>query len=273
MKITQVQAILHEIGLRPQQAAGQNFLLDESICASIVSAAGVEPEDTVLEIGPGLGILTEALLETGAKIIAVEIDQRLYAYLKKKFRGQERLRLIHSDIFKVNLNTIIKEGEYKLVANLPYSATSLVFRNFLSLPPRPSNLTVMIQRDVAKRITAKPGDMSLLSLTTQFYSRPIMLFDVPPSSFFPIPKVTSSVLYCDDFQPLNPDQDKKFWQFVRAGFAARRKKLATTLATSLHIPAPKVAEAIESTGLHELVRAQELSLEQWLKLAKKLVDD
>ncbi len=264
----EVQGIFHTIGLRPQQAAGQNFLLDENVVESMVDAAGVEAGQKVLEIGPGLGILTRALLNRGAHVVAVELDARLYAYMKKKFKGQERLRVIHDDIFKVQLAKHFTEGEYKLVANLPYSATSLVFRNFLTLAPRPMSMTVMIQREVAQRICAGPGDMSMLALTVQYYSQPALLFDVPPAKFFPIPKVTSSIIHAEVLNKVETDADNALFAFMRAGFSSKRKKLSNSLSASLKISTSVIEAKMAKVSLKKEVRAQELSLENWVELKK-----
>lgn len=264
------QNILHTIGLKPQQAAGQNFLLDEQIVESMVDAAGIEEGQKVLEIGPGLGILTRALLNRGANVVAVELDMRLYAYMKKNFKGQERLRLIHSDIFKVRLDTLFTDAEYSLVANLPYSATSLVFRNFLTIAPRPKNMTVMVQREVAKRICARPGEMSMLALSVQQYCQPVVVFDIPPSSFFPVPKVTSSVIFCDQFRPVDKDKDQRLFRVIRSGFSSKRKKLSNSLSVGLKISQKKAEESLLGLNLSPMVRAQELKLEDWLTLAQVL---
>ncbi len=267
---TEIQRTLGKIGLRPQQAAGQNFLLDEGVVQGMVTAAAVTANDTVLEIGPGLGILTAELVATGAKVVAVELDQRLFAYLKKKFASQKNLRLIRGDIFRINLTELLTDNQYKLVANLPYSATSLVFRNFLTLNPRPSSLTVMVQRDVAKRICAPPGEMSLLALTVQYYCQPSILFDIPPKSFFPAPRVMSTVIYGDRLRPVQPEKDQALFRLMRAGFSSRRKQLHNTLSASLHIKQSQVTTELKKLGLPKEARAQELSVENWLKLAKNL---
>lgn len=264
----QVNGILRQIGLRPQQAAGQNFLLDETVAEAMVDAAGVGEGDTVLEIGPGLGVLTDALLERGAQVVAVELDQRLFAYLQDKYRAKNNLKLMQGDIFRVNLHDYVQDGKYQLVANLPYSATSLIFRNFLSLAPRPTSLTTMIQRDVAERIVAQPGQMSVLSVMVQYYSQPSMLFDVPATSFTPTPKVVSSVLHCEVTRAVQ-ETDKAFFQLVRSGFSARRKQLKNTLSASLHRPVGEVEKMLEKANIPPTARAQELSVENWLSLAKK----
>lgn len=270
MTLPEVQKILQNIGLRPQQAAGQNFLLDENIVEAIADASGVEEGQTVLEIGPGLGILTASLLARGVKVVAVELDERLFQYLKRIFKGQTNLKLIKDDIFKVNLKELLNDGEYSLVANLPYSATSLVFRNFLTLSPRPNSMTVMVQRDVAKRICARPGDMSMLALTVQRYCQPEMVFDVQPKSFFPVPKVTSTVLHCHSLKPVDEAGDKTLFRIMKAGFSARRKKLHNSLSATLHIDPKIVTETLAKVSQNPNVRAQELTLEQWVKIAKNL---
>lgn len=270
MTAGEVQGILRTIGLKPQQAAGQNFLLDEHVAEAMVDAAGIVEGQKVLEIGPGLGILTQALHNRGANVIAVELDSRLYPYVKKKFAAQDTVRIIHDDIFKVNLNEIFKDGEYALVANLPYSATSLVFRNFLTLTPRPTSLTVMIQREVAQRICAQPGDMSMLALTVQYYCQPALLFDVPPSKFFPTPKVTSSILHCSDLRSVDNTVDKALFRLMRAGFSSRRKKLSNSLSSSLSIPTAQIEEKMAKISLSLDSRAQELTIEQWQELEKKI---
>lgn len=270
MSPAEVQSILRTIGLKPQQAAGQNFLLDEQVAESMVDVAGVTEGDTVLEIGPGLGILTAALSNRGAKVIAVELDARLFPYVKKRFAGQKNIRIIHADIFKVNLKDYFQDGKYLLVANLPYSATSIVFRNFLTLAPRPSSLTVMIQREVAQRICAQPGEMSMLALTTQYYSQPSLVFDVPPANFFPTPKVTSTVVHCDHLKAVDDNVDKKLFSFMRAGFSSRRKKLSNSISASLKLSTAHIEEKMAKVSLSSNARAQELTLKNWKELYKNL---
>lgn len=270
MRLTDVQRTLSQIGLRPQPAAGQCFLLDESVAASMVTAAGVNAKDTVLEIGPGLGILTRQLLATGAQVIAVELDQRLATFLKRALAGQKNLTLVNQDIFKVNLPKLLTDGKYKLVANLPYGSTSLIFRNFLSLAPRPSSLTVMIQRDVADRITAEPGKLSTLGVTVQYYCQIENLFTVPPASFYPSPKVTSAVVHGHSLRPINPTEDQALFRIVRAGFAARRKFLANSLASALPLSAADITARLASLGFKPTVRAQEIPVGDWPKIQKIL---
>lgn len=263
----EVKKLLHKIGLRPQQAAGQSFLLEETIAERMVAAANIRPGQKVLEIGPGLGILTEALLNVGAEVVGVELDRRLAAYARRRLADHPGFELIEGDIFRVRLAELVNDNEYCLVANLPYSATSLVFRNFLTLPPRPTSMTVMIQREVAERMTAAPSDLSTLAVMVQHYSQVERLFDVAPESFFPRPTVHSSVVHCHHLRSVDPD-DKKLFRVVRAGFSARRKLLANSLAGSLHLPVAKVSAELTALGLSSTARAQEIPVATWPKIAK-----
>ncbi len=263
--------LLKQTGLKPQTAAGQHFLLDESVVAKMIKAAEIVAGDRVLEIGPGFGVLTGALLNAGAEVVAVELDQRLALYLKKQYRHHPGLTLVTGDIFKVKLDDYVQDRDYKLVANLPYSATSLVFRNFLTLPPRPTSLTVMIQREVARRITARPGEHSVLSVISQYYAAIEPVMDVPPELFFPMPAVVSSIIHCHDLRTPDPVEEKSFLRMVKIGFSARRKQLKNTLSAGLKIPASQVEETMMKLGLSSQDRAQDLHIQDWLKLAKTFI--
>lgn len=270
MDAVAVERQLKQIGLKPQRAAGQNFLYDLKVVRQMTAAAQVTTADTILEIGPGLGILTEELLATGARVVAVELDQRLYTYLAHHLAGKKNLELIKGDIFRLNLQQYLTDDDYKLVANLPYSSTSLIFRNFLSLPPRPKSMTVMIQREVAKRITAEPGAMSLLSVMARYYSQPSYLFDVPRQLFYPRPEVDSAVIQCVVGAAPDPKFTKKFFQVVRAGFSARRKQLHNALSAGLRISMADSEKILVGSGVAGDRRAQDLTLDEWLTIAKNL---
>lgn len=268
---SEVIKLLKQTGLKPQTAAGQHFLLDERVPEKMVAAAEIIAGDKVLEIGPGFGILTDALLNAGAEVIAVELDQRLAVYLRRRFKGHPGLTVVQNDIFKVQLNDYVADGDYKVVANLPYSATSLIFRNFLTLPPRPTSMTVMIQREVARRLTAKPGDHSILSIISQYYATIEPLFDVPPEAFFPIPAVVSSVIQCRDIRTPDPNEADEFLRMVKIGFSARRKQLKNTLSAGLKLSAEKTDELLRKSGVSASLRAQDLTQADWLKIAKNRV--
>ncbi len=270
MTRSQIIRLLKQTGLKPQTAAGQHFLLDETIPERMVEVAEVVAGDRVLEIGPGFGILTEALLNAGAEVVAVELDRRLAAYLRRRFKGHPGLTVVENDIFRVNLNEFFVDGDYKVVANLPYSATSLIFRNFLTLSPRPSSLTVMIQREVARRLTAKPGEHSILSIVSQYSATIESVFDVSPEMFFPVPAVVSSVVHCSNLKTHTESEMNEFLRMVKIGFSARRKQLKNTLAAGTKLEMGKVEEILKKSNISPTLRAQDLTIKDWQTLSKNL---
>lgn len=237
----------------------------------MVASAGIGPPTTVLEIGPGFGILTERLLATGAAVVAIELDKRLAGFLRHQFHDVPRLQLVEGDVWRVNLSQYLADREYVLVANLPYGMTSLVFRNFLTLPPRPKSMTLMIQDEVARRVTAAPGEMSLLGVIAQYYARPKYLFPVDRESFVPPPTVTSAVIHCEVLPAPDPDSERRFLRAVKAGFSSRRKQLHNALAAGLHISPKKTEKILITAGLRPDQRAQELRINDWRKIAEELV--
>lgn len=261
---------IKQLGLRPQRAAGQHFLIDQSVVKRMVAAAEVTAQDTVLEIGPGFGVLTTELLQTGAKVIAVELDKRLASSLRQTFRGQKNFQLIEDDIFNVRLDELFQAGKYKLVANLPYSSTSLILRNFLTLPPQPISLTVMIQKEVAERVAAQPGFMSLLSLMAQYVSQPKLLFPVPRTSFEPPPEVTSMVIQLSQIVVPDPAEMERVFRLARAAFAGRRKQLHNTLGNALSKKPDEIEQLLTKQGISPQTRPQELSVDDWRRLANHL---
>ncbi len=270
MDRTTLQRLIRQIGLKPQIAAGQNFLCDRSVVDRMVATAKVSRESTVLEVGPGFGILTDAVLGAGAQVVAVELDQRLSAWLKKHYAENPRVTIIPGDVFKVRLDERLHDRAYQVVANLPYGATSLLIRNLLTLKPRPKRMTLMLQREVAERIVAKPGQMSLLSLLAQLYSRPRIVQLVPAQSFYPIPKVDSAVIDFPDIRTIPEEQATTIFRVARAGFSGRRKQLHNTLAHALHRKQEEIKEILETEGIDPSTRAQELRVEDWVRLAPQL---
>lgn len=270
MTVPEVRRLILRLGLKPDRAAGQHFLLDESVVERMVELADVQAGQMVLEIGPGLGVLTRCLLKRGATVVAVELDKRLAGYLRREFSREKNFQLIEGDIFRVRLDHILTDRGYKLVANVPYSATSGIFRQFLSHPPRPTSLTVLIQKEVAERVVALPGAMSLLSLSVQYYGRPEKCFDVPRISFLPAPAVTSSVLTVRDIQPGEEKQAAEMFRLARMAFAGRRKQLRNSLSAGLHCSAEAVSDYLMQNGIAPEIRPQELSVENWLTLAKNI---
>jgi 16S rRNA (adenine1518-N6/adenine1519-N6)-dimethyltransferase len=273
-----VRALLRQYDLRPSKGLGQNFLADRAILAKIAAAADLTAGDTVLEIGAGLGTLTEHLARAAGCVVAVELDERLMGVLRDTLSGFDNVTLIQGDILSLDpadlVNTISSQPttHYKVVANLPYYITSAVLRHLLEASLQPQRLVITVQREVAERIAARPGQMSLLSVSVQFYGRPQVLFRIRPGSFYPSPGVESAVVRVDmyDAPPVDVEDADAFFRVVRAGFAQRRKQLRNTLAGGLHLPPREVAAGLREAGVDPKRRAQTLSLEEWARVAQVL---
>jgi 16S rRNA (adenine1518-N6/adenine1519-N6)-dimethyltransferase len=268
--------LLRKSGFKPKKRLGQHFLIDEAVLERILSAAELSPGDIVVEVGPGLGILTEGLARRGAKVIAVELDAKLVALLKKRLAAFPDVKIIHADILEVTPTQLLKDNlpaselarGYKVIANLPYYITSPVLSHFLEAQPRPSEMVVMVQKEVGEAIAAAPGKMRLLSVKAQFYSRPAIISYVPAASFYPPPKVDSVILRLDVYSqpPIEVSDVASFFDIVIHGFSAPRKQLRNSLAHSLEMPPSQVASLLEKAGIEAKRRAETLSLEEWREL-------
>ncbi len=264
------------MSIHAKKSLGQNFLKDTSIIEHILSVAEIMPEDKIFEIGPGTGILTSALEGRAKQVIAIELDHQLVERLTKHFEASEGVSILEGNILDVNLNEMLahtgyESGQYKVVANIPYYITAPIIRTLLSLSVQPASLTLMVQKEVAERLTAKPGDMSLLSLMVQYYSDAQVAFTVPKTAFDPVPKVDSAVVHLVPKRQYDAEEDRKLFRIARAGFAARRKTLANNLSSSLHLEKEVVGQILEACGLRSDIRAQTLSISDWEKLQSKLL--
>jgi 16S rRNA (adenine1518-N6/adenine1519-N6)-dimethyltransferase len=270
---------LYQFGFKPRKRLGQHFLIDEAVVQLIISVAEVSPGDVVVEIGPGPGILTERLAKQGARIIAVEIDSRLVAVLKRRLASFPNIKIIHADILEVTPRQLLEDNlggsqpdrGYKVVGNLPYYITSPILSHFLEGEPRPSAMVIMVQKEVGEAIAAAPGKMRLLSVRTQFYSQPTIVGYVPATSFYPPPKVDSAIVRLDVYTqpPLvksGVSNVASFFDIVMHGFSAPRKQLRNSLAHSLGIPASEVSSLLEKARIDGTRRAETLSLEEWREL-------
>ncbi len=254
--------------VKPSRENGQNFLIDAGVVDTLIEAADVSSGDTVLEIGPGLGAVTGALLEKGAHVIAVELDHLLYVSLKKRFKGEKLLSLVNANVLHVALEDYVKDGQYKLVSSLPFNITSIVLRRFLEQVPRPTVISLVIQREVSQRVAAPPGEMSMLSVAVQYLGEPKIVREVPHTSFWPVPEVDAAVIRIG-VRPLPSKVEMaEVFRIAKIGYSSRRKMLHNNLAAGLRKTSDEVKDQLAEIGLNPLCRAQDLTVEQWRTLAK-----
>lgn len=261
--------LLHQYGLHANKRLGQNFLQDPYALEKIAQVAEIKPTDIVLEIGPGLGSLTRYLAAAAHKVIAVELDDRLFPALEAVIAPYQNIQLIHRDILDIEPKELVEQDDYLVVANIPYYITSAVIRHLLETVPKPRRIVLTIQKEVAERICAGPGDLSLLALSVQVYGQPRIATRIPAGAFFPVPKVDSSVLVVDIFStPLVPESQLDiFFQLVKAGFSQKRKKLRNSLSAGIHQVPAETEKLLRVVGIDPQRRAETLSLEEWKHLS------
>jgi 16S rRNA (adenine1518-N6/adenine1519-N6)-dimethyltransferase len=266
-----VRRTLRDAGLRARHGLSQNFLADPDVLDAILAEAAPEPDRRILEIGPGLGFLTEALLDAGADVTAVEVDRGLVRYLREQLG--DRLRLIEGDALDQDLTRLV-EPPYDVVANLPYHVTSPILHRLLGGVPRPDRLVLMVQREVAERIAAAPGQMSYLSVFVQYHARVRIAFEVAAEAFEPEPAVASAVIvlepYPADDRLADPAAEDELWRLVQAGFRERRKMLHNVLTRQLPVAAERVRDALAAAGIDPDRRPQTLGVGEWLRLREEL---
>lgn len=259
----------------PKKSLGQNFLKSTKALADIVSAPGISASDTVLEIGPGKGALTEKLLETGAKIIAVEYDAELIPFLSEKFATEiksGKLILVHKDILEFDPKSYkLKANSYKLAGNIPYYITGAIIRKFLEIDEQPTSMTLLVQKEVGERIVARDGKQSILSISVRAYSEPKYIGKVSARYFTPAPKVDSAIIFIDNISKKNFEgiSEENFFQVVKLAFGQKRKTLMKNLSQTFENKA-SLLEIFSRLGIAEQARAEDLSFETLLSLAKEL---
>ncbi|HEX2470858.1 MAG TPA: 16S rRNA (adenine(1518)-N(6)/adenine(1519)-N(6))-dimethyltransferase RsmA [Candidatus Limnocylindrales bacterium] len=271
----QVRETLRAAGLRARHALSQNFLADPEVLSAILAEAAPGTGDRILEIGPGLGLLTGGLLDAGATVTAVELDTGLAAFLRDRFAAAldaDRLTLVEGDALDQDLVRLVAPP-YDVVANLPYHITSPILHALLGEPPRPRRLVLMVQREVAERIAAPPGKMSYISVFVQYHARVRVAFRVPPEAFEPEPAVESAVIVAEPYDAddrLDPDTEDELWRLVQAAFRERRKMIHNVLARQLPVDAGRVAAALATAGIDPDRRPQTLAVGEWLALREAL---
>jgi len=264
------EALLRRYHLHAHKGLGQNFLQDPFALEAIVAAAEIQPTDKVLEIGPGLGSLTRYLAVSAKEVIAVELDEKLIPPLKTVLAPYQNVHMIQGDILKLAPNDLIAENDYLVVANIPYYITSVVIRHLLESEPKPRRIVLTVQKEVAQRICARPGDMSLLALSVQVYGAPRIAAQIPAEAFFPAPKVDSAVLVVDIYPtPLIKEALLgKFFRLVKAGFSQKRKTLRNSLSSGLHISSTHAAELLTHANIDPQRRAETLGIDEWQRLSE-----
>lgn len=256
-------------GLTPSKKYGQNFLVNPEPIEKMIEASEIKSDDTVVEVGPGFGVLTLALVEKAKKVLSFEIEKKIEPYWNEELKKYNNLEIVWGNVLQVP-SSKFPVNNYKVVANLPYQITSQILRTFLEMENKPEVMVLMVQKEVAERICAPAGDMSVLSVSVQYYGEPEIVAYVPRSSFWPVPAVDSAVIRVrikKDEARIKNEADL-FFKIVKAGFSSRRKMLIKNLSSVAD--KDKIRSVFKELGIDEKVRAQELSVEQWQAISSKL---
>jgi 16S rRNA (adenine1518-N6/adenine1519-N6)-dimethyltransferase len=266
----QISALLRAHQLHPKKGLGQNFLADPIALQRIVDAAEVQPDAHVLEVGPGLGSLTRYLARVAEQVVAVEIDQTLLPVLQEVLAPFDNVRVVQGDILQLNPAELMPESGYQVVANIPYYITSAVIRHLLEAPVKPARIVLTVQREVAERITAGTGKLSLLALSVQVYGKPRTVVRIPAGAFYPSPKVDSAVVRVDLYpEPVIPiEQLNTFFRLAKAGFSQKRKMLRNSLVGGLSLPQERVEGLLTTADIDPQRRAETLALDEWRRLTE-----
>jgi 16S rRNA (adenine1518-N6/adenine1519-N6)-dimethyltransferase len=275
--LAQTKRRLHQVDLRVKKRLGQHFLIDEDVLKLITSAAGLTSTDVIIEVGPGLGILTKELARQAGWVVAIELDSKLAVALERSLSSLDNVSIINEDILQIDPAALLQEqktrfpqaiSSYKVVANLPYYITSPILSYFVEASVKPQIMVVMVQKEVAEAIVAEPGQMSVLSISVQFYGEPRIISYVPAQCFYPVPEVDSAILQIDLYsQPAVAVTDERgFFDLVQAGFSASRKQIVNSLAQGLGLSKVEVLFLLEKSHIVPQRRAETLSVEEWAQL-------
>jgi len=278
--LAQTKRWLRQFDLQVRKGLGQHFLIDEEVLRLITSAAGLTATDVIMEVGPGLGILTKELARQVGWVVAIELDSKLAVALEQTLSSFDNVSIINKDILQIDPAALLQEQKtrfpqaisspfsYKVVANLPYYITSPVLRHFVEAPVKPQIMVLMVQKEVAEAIVAEPGQMSVLSISVQFYGEPRIISYVPAQCFYPAPEVDSAILRIDLYsQPVVAVTDERgFFDLVQAGFSASRKQIVNSLAQGLELPKAEILSLLGKSRIVPQRRAETLTLDEWAKL-------
>ena len=265
-----VHYICKRFDIKMSKKLGQNFLIKRGIVDEIVHAAELTPGEPVLEVGPGIGTLTQGLAQSGADVTAIELDRRLLEVLDTTLASYDNVRIVHGDVLKLDVPTIMNHKPFKVVANLPYYITTPIIMSLLESKLPIERLVVMVQKEVAQRMVAQPGtkDYGALSVAVQYYTEPDIVLDVPPKSFLPAPAVTSSVIRCvlRDKPPVDVIDEKLFFRVVKAGFAQRRKTFSNTMKTT-GLSKDRIEELLAKANIDGQRRGETFTLQEFADVA------
>ncbi len=263
--------LLDKYHLKPRKGLGQNFLSDDEVLSGIADAAGIPAGASVLEVGPGLGALTRHLSERAERVVAVELDHDLVPLLRTELASRKNIEIVEGDILEFKPDEYFADGEYYVAANIPYYITSAVIRHLLEGKARPKRLALTVQKEVAERIAAAPGKLSLLALSVQVYGTADIPMIIPASAFYPEPNVDSAVVRIELYdEPLIPaDEIEQFFALAKAGFGQKRKTLRNSLSSNLHISSAEAESMLRAANIDPSRRAETLTIEEWRSLLKQ----
>jgi 16S rRNA (adenine1518-N6/adenine1519-N6)-dimethyltransferase len=271
-QIPNVRNLLRHYDIRPIKRLGQNFLVDQHALRKIIQAANLQKDETILEVGAGLGSLTQLLAQSVKEVMAIEFDKRLIPALRAVLQNSQNVRIIEADVLKLDIEELVNRSAYSVVANIPYYLTSALIRKLLEVPNRAERIVLTIQREVAERILAPPGKYGLLTLSVRMYGDPHIAGIIPASAFYPKPKVESAILSIQ--LPTSPRVHDELipivFKLAKAGFGQKRKQLRNSLSSGLGMNTEVVEQTLLSVGIDPKRRPQELSLEEWTALAEKI---
>ncbi len=269
MLLNTIKKELNILGIKPKKSLGQNFLVNEGVYKKIVAALEIKKDDAIIEVGPGLGTLTGYLAESGAKIIAIEKDEKFAAYLKNKFFNRKNVKIVEGDILKFNpLNYSLLSTHYKLVGNIPYYLTSHLIRIIFEEWPHPEKIMLMLQKEVAQRIIAKPPNMSLLAVSVQYYAEPKIISYVSAGSFYPPPEVDSAITKFSEFKERDKGFSNDLFKIAKAGFSGKRKQLLNSLSGGLKKSREEIGEKLKLSNIDPKRRAETLTIDEWIGITK-----
>lgn len=261
---------LDALDIQPKKSLGQNFLHDPNTLEKIVANAELLPDDNVLEVGPGTGLMTERLARVAHHVVAVELDDRLQPVLEENLAPFDNVQVIFQDILTVDVPSLMRPDPYVVVANVPYYITSAILRHLLENNHRPKRLLLTMQLEVAERLIAKPDDMSILTVSVQFFGQPRIVQRLKPSVFWPRPDVDSAVVRIDTYAqpPVDVPDEKLFFRVVRAGFGQKRKQLRNSISSGLRLEGGTAEQLFATSGIDSRRRAETLTLEEWAALTR-----